>query len=413
MPIKLAPLIALFMSAAILGVGSGLLSTLVPFQALKASFSPSWIGSIGSAYFGGFIAGCILGPQIVKRVGHIRAFSAFSAIVSASVLLHATTLSPHIWLLVRFISGASIAAIFLIIESWLNDRASDETRAKVLSLYAIISFVGLMAGQQLLSFANESFFIAFALVSALLSLSMVPITLTKFPPPAAIEVIGLRLGWLYRTAPTAVLGCVGVGLTNGAFWALAPIYCLKSGYTASMTSAFLTMVLLGGAVLQWPLGALSDRFDRRKLLATNCGIASFFGFLLAFYPAEEFKLILLLAAAYGAFSFTLYALFVAHGNDRAKPEHYVEIGSGLLIVFSASAVIGPVLSSFLMEMAGSKALFLFTALAHLATMLLTLLGIINRKPVPEERREDFVPITDTVPTAYDLHPAVDLEENES
>lgn len=410
MPIKIAPLIALFVSAAILGVGNGLLATLVPFQALKASFSSSWIGFIGSAYFIGFIGGCVLGPQAVKRVGHIRAFSAFSAIVSASVLLHATTLSPLVWLLVRLVSGTSIAAIFLVIESWLNDRASDETRAKVLSLYAITSFIGLIAGQQLLSFASESLFIAFALASALLSLSMVPITLTKFPPPQAIEVVQIRLQWLFKTAPSAVLGCIGVGLTNGAFWALAPIYCLKLGFSASMTSGFLTAVLLGGALLQWPMGALSDRCDRRKLLAVNCCIASVVGFLLAFCSGKEYLLILILALAYGAFSFTLYALFVAHGNDRAKPEHYVEIGSGLLIIFSASAVVGPVLSSFLMEIAGSKALFLFTALAHLATMLLTLLGIFNRRPVPEHRREDFVPITDTVPTAYDLHPAVDLED---
>jgi MFS family permease len=378
----ITPILALLISVSLLLMGNGLLGTLLPVRASLEAFSAVDIGILGSAYFLGFAAGCVYGPYLVRRVGHIRTFTAMATIASCTVLVHAFVLNPLVWWLLRAATGVCFAVLYMVIESWLNEKSSNENRGTVFSIYTIINLTVVTLGQMMLIFDEPSNFMLFSLASILVSLAAVPVALSKSAEPAPIESVKIDFRKLYRTSPVGVIGCLGVGLTNGAFWALAPVFAQGDSSDVATIALFMSVVVIAGAVGQWPLGRLSDRIDRRRVIVLACGGAVVAAVLLAWLDTAQGGLLLVIAFAYGLFAFPLYSLCVAHTNDFAEQSRYVEVACGLLLVYALGAVIGPIVASVFMRFIGAGGLFAYTACVHICIIIYAIHRLRQRAVTP-------------------------------
>ena len=267
-----APIAALLFSAALLLTGNGLQGALLPVRAYVESFTTLEVGILGATYFLGFAAGCLIGSRIVRRAGHIRSFTAMVSLASAMVLAHAMVLDPVVWWICRGITGLSFAVLFLVIESWLNERSTNENRGRMFSIYTIINFSVVAVGQMMLTLADPRAFTLFAGASILISLAALPVALTRAEAPAPLQSVRIRLLYLYRCAPIGFAGAAVVGLANGAFWSLAPVFVLEIplGGGADMVAIFMSLAVVSGAIAQWPFGHVSDRVDRRIVILVSC-----------------------------------------------------------------------------------------------------------------------------------------------
>lgn len=385
-----APVAALLLSAGILLTGNGLQSTLLPIRAQFEAFSTFDIGVLGSAYFFGFALGCLFGPHVVRRVGHIRAFTALVSVTSTTALLHVLLLEPVVWWILRVMTGFCFAALYMIIESWINERATNQNRGLIFSIYTIITLTVIAAGQMMITLADITEFVLFALSSVLVSLAAVPVALTRSQAPAPLETVRIRIGHLARISPVGFAGCLAVGLTNGSFWALGPVFAQGAGMTTSGIALFMSAAVVAGAIGQWPLGYLSDRFDRRRVILASSLGAALAGLGMSIAVSRGAEGLLSFAILFGTFAFPLYSLSAAHMNDFVEPGGYVEAASGLLLTYAAGAVIGPIAASALMHKVGLVGLFSFTAAIHLAAFGFTIYRMIRRVRPPEEERVKFI-----------------------
>jgi len=383
------PILALLISISLLLMGNGLQGTLLPVRASIEAFSALDIGILGSAYFLGFAAGCVYGPYIVRRVGHIRTFTAMATIASCAVLVHAFVLSPLVWWLLRAMTGVCFAVLYMVIESWLNEKSSNENRGMVFSIYTIINLTVVTFGQMMLVLDEPTNFILFSVASILVSLAAVPVALQKSAEPAPIESVRIDFRGLFKTSPVGVIGCLGVGLTNGAFWALAPVYARGESGAVATVAIFMSVVVIAGAVGQWPLGRMSDRMDRRRVIVLASGGALCAGLLMVFLDPVEDLLLLPAAFAYGLFAFPLYSLCVAHTNDFAEKTRYVEVACGLLLVYAVGAVIGPVVASLFMNLLGAGGLFAWSSTVHFCIILYAVHRLRSRAATPLEEHIAF------------------------
>jgi len=406
----IGPLVALLASCAILLLGNGLLGTLIPLRASIEAFPGLAIGAIGSAYFAGFAASCLVSPHIVRRVGHIRAFVALTALASAAPLLHILAISPASWILLRSLTGFCVAGLYMVIESWLNERATNANRGMVLSVYTIVNLSALTGGQLLLTLGGPDSFALFCVGSILVSLAALPIAMTSSAQPAPIATAKLRLGRLYAISPVGIVGCFVVGLANGPFWALGSVFAHDAGLGQGGIALFMSAVIVGGALLQWPLGGFSDRRDRRwvilalTVLSAAAGGALVgarlgFGFGLGAEPS-------LLAAAFlfGGFALPLYSICVAHANDFIGPREFTEAAGGLLLAYGIGAAIGPLAASALIGAWGAWTIFAFTAAVHLLFAGFVVWRLTRRRPAPPPQPAEFVGLPRTTPVAQALDP---------
>jgi len=380
----ITPILALLISISLLLMGNGLQGTLLPVRASIESFSALDIGGLGSAYFLGFAAGCVYGPYIVRRVGHIRTFTAMATIASCAVLVHAFVLNPLVWWLLRAATGVCFAVLYMVIESWLNEKSSNENRGMVFSIYTIINLTVVTLGQMMLVLDEPTNFILFSVASILVSLAAVPVALQKSAEPSPIESVKIDFRGLFKTSPVGVIGCLGVGLTNGAFWALAPVYARGESDAVATVAIFMSVTVIAGAVGQWPLGRMSDRMDRRRVIVLASGGAVCAGVLMAFLDPVEDALLLPTAFAYGLFAFPLYSLCVAHTNDFAEKTRYVEVACGLLLVYAVGAVVGPIVASLFMRFIGTGGLFAYSAIIHVSIILYAVHRLRSRAVSPAE-----------------------------
>lgn len=401
---------ALLLSVAILLTGSGLQGTLLPLRAQIERFSTVDIGVLGSAYFLGFAAGCLLGPVLVRPVGHIRAFTALVSIASTTAIAHVLLTDAIVWWVLRAITGFCFAALYMIIESWLNERATNQNRGTIFSIYTIINLTVLTAGQMMITLETPASFVLFALASILVSLAAVPVAMTTAPAPAPIARVHIRLRHLYRISPVGFVGGLIVGLANGAFWSLGPLYAQTIGMNTTGIAIFMSAVVLAGAVGQWPFGYVSDRRDRRLVIIVGGIGAMAAAIALAVLPAQQTVLVLALAAVYGCFAMPLYSLSAAHMNDFVEPGGFVEAASGLLLVYAGGAVIGPMIASGLMRGIGPMGLFLFTAASHVLLICFAVYRITRRGRAPEEDRVKFVDSLRVVQTVAPVDPLAETAE---
>jgi MFS family permease len=405
MPATLVSVAALLLGAAILLLGNGLLGILLPVRASYEHFSTTSIGLIASGYSAGFVVGCLGTPHVVQRVGHIRTFAVMAAIAAAVVLTMLLSVQPLIWIFLRMITGVAFAGLYMVIESWLNERASNTNRGQVFATYMVIQLAAVTIGQMLLPFGEPGGFRLFVLTAIAITLALVPVGLTTSTAPQPLGTVRLRLRRLYRMSPVGVFGCFFVGLANGAFGGLGAIFAQDVGLSTTGVALFMSAALVGGALFQIPFGRLSDRIDRRKVLMLACALAVLAGGVLALAGDARSEgglvpralatfalspLVLMGAVVvFGGSIYSMYALCVAHTNDYVEREDFLEASGGLLLTWGIGAAIGPLLAAFAMEQIGLGGLFLFAALVHLLFIAFTWYRTRQRAPLPPAARPDF------------------------
>jgi MFS family permease len=398
---------AILFSTAFFLIGNGLIGTLTPLRANIEGFSSFAVGALGTWYYAGFVAGCFTGPYLMGRVGHIRTFAVAGAVTAASVLLQPMAPAVFVWFILRCLSGFCIAMLYMSVESWLNDRAGNETRGGILSLYMTVNWLSLIAGQWFLPLAMPDSFQLFSIAAVLYCICLVPLGLTRLPAPQLPAAPRLNVRRIFQVAPVGAAGCLTVGLANGAFWTLGPLYAQSLGFSTGGLALFMSVFILGGALVQWPLGRLSDVIDRRWVITASCVLSSTLGLLLGLLgsylmssPVTFFAVVFALGAA----MLPLYSLSIAHANDRLPRADFVEVSAGLLMLSSAASIPGPILAATAISTAGSSALFLYTALAQGAMAFYAFTRIMVREPASAETRDPFAPVPQGSPAALPLDP---------
>jgi MFS family permease len=378
---------ALLLGFGILMLGDGLQGTLLAVRADLAGFSTTRTGLVMSTFYLGFLFGSLLTPRITVRVGHIRVFAAFAALSSTAILVHALFVNVPTWMAMRLVSGFCFAGLYIVAESWLNDRASNETRGKLLSMYMVLTYVGVGAGQLLLNLASPLDFELFILTSILISIAVVPLLLSAGgSQPAFRDSVRIGLGELFRLTPLGIVGMFAVGLVTATFFALGPVYAQRIGLSIRDTSYFMTAAVVGTVVLQGPIGALSDRYDRRKVLALVTILTSASALLCI--PAEQFSRSVLFAgvALFGGLAFPLYSVCIAYTNDHLEPRQMIAASGALVMVGGLGAVTGPLLFAMIMDVFGPQSLFWSIAAIHGLTGLFAIYRMFRSAPVPMERQ---------------------------
>ena len=398
-----APIAALLFSAALLLTGNGLQGALLPVRAYVESFTTLEVGILGATYFLGFAAGCLIGSRIVRRVGHIRTFTAMVSLASAMVLAHAMVLNPVVWWVCRGVTGLSFAVLFLVIESWLNERSTNENRGRMFSIYTIINFTVVAVGQMMLTLADPRAFTLFAAASILISLAALPVALTRAEAPAPLEAIRFRLPYLYRCSPIGFAGAGAVGLANGAFWSLAPVFVLDSpgGGGAERVAIFMSLAVVSGAIAQWPFGHVSDRMDRRIVILAACIGGAVVGIATGLFAGRWSAGLWIFPCLFGWFVFPLYALCAALMNDWVETGEFVEAAGVLLLLFAVGSVAGSVAAGAAMQAVGPSGLFFFTATVHGLLALFTLTRMQLRAAPPLDEQEPFA---ESIQAAYTVAP---------
>jgi MFS family permease len=405
----LRPVLSLFTGIAILVVGIGLLFTALGLRAGLMDFPVTVTGLVMSAYFAGFIVGTYVCPAIIRRAGHIRAFAAMASVASTMPILHALVVTPWAWGALRLLTGACVVGLYMVIESWLNALAPNSGRGKIFAAYMATTLGALALGQFLILVGDVLGFTPFALVSILLSLALVPVALTRVaePPPVAAPRPALRR--LLAVAPVGFVGAVASGLLNGAFFGMGAVFAQRVGMDKAGVAAFMSATIIGGALLQWPIGQLSDRRDRRLVLAAVCASAALLA-ALAFF-AERFSgpLLLTVAFFYGGLAFTVYGISVAHVNDLLEPARVLEATGTLLLLHGIGAVIGPSAAGFLMQQLGPGSLLVFFALVLAAAggYALYRYKLVARRPVGEP--VGYMPMADSSQALLQLDPRTETE----
>src|SRR5210317_1767656 len=355
---------ALLLGFGILMLGDGLQGTLLAIRADLEGFSATLTGLVMSTFYLGFLLGSLLTPRITIKVGHIRVFAAFAALSSAAILVHALVVSVPVWMAMRLLSGFCFAGLYIVAESWLNDRATNETRGKLLSMYMVVTYIGVGAGQLLLNLANPLDFELFSLTSILISIAVVPLLLSAGSPPAFHDAVRISLRQLFRLTPLGIVSMFAVGLVTATFFALGPVYAQRIGLSIRDISYFMTAAVVGTVLLQGPIGALSDRFDRRTVL-TLLTILTSISALLCIPAEQESMLVLFIAiAVFGGLAFPLYSICIAYTNDHLEPTQMIAASGALVMVGGLGAITGPVLLAMIMDAFGHESLFWSIAVIH-------------------------------------------------
>ncbi|MBS9720081.1 MFS transporter [Tianweitania sp. BSSL-BM11] len=393
----LRPLIPLLIAAGILLGGNGLQATLIAIRGASEGFQPSMIGWMGTAYFAGFFIGCLWITRIMQAVGHVRAFATLAAIASAATLMLILWIDPFVWAGVRFVTGFCFSGLFTVIESWLNQGATNKDRARVLALYRIVDVSSVTGCQFLIPLVGTEGYAIFCIMTMMITLSLVPVSLGDRSNPVAPEEVKLNLRRAWAISPLAAIGCVAVGVTNGSFRTLAPVYAQQLGMSEANIVIFVSAGIIGSVLLQYPLGALSDRWDRRKVLLIVTAVSMIAAFALAFLAGSNVLANFALVFTFGAFAMTLFSLCAAHANDHAEKGEYVLVTAALMLFYSIGAIVGPVAAAYVMQVFGPAALFVFTGMVYAVLIVITLYRMRVRGPVPASRRSRFTALLRTSP----------------
>lgn len=380
---------ALLFSVALLLTGHGLQQTLLPIRGGLEGFSAIQIGLLGSFYFAGFVVGCLVIPYAIIRAGHIRTFAALVAVASCAALMHAIIVDAHVWMICRAVTGLCLAGLYLVIESWLNERADNNSRGTVMAAYITINLTVITIGQMIVPLFDPQSFVQLSIAAILMSLAAVPVAMTTSKQPAPVTIVRFRPKALYLLSPAGVVAVFAIGLSNGAFWSLAPSYGQQSGLTVAQTAIFMSLAVIGGASVQYPLGLLSDRMDRRYVMIGLSVGTIVMGALLTGFLTWGDRAILVLAFLFGAVILPGYTIATAHVFDHAQSEGYVEISASLLLVFGIGSVVGPIPASAAMQMLQPAALFGYMALVHAALIGFLVYRLRRREALPSDAKEEF------------------------
>lgn len=387
---------------ALLLIGNGLLNTLVAVRGSEAGFSDALLGLLGSGYFAGYLLGGFIARPLIQGVGHIRAFSFFATAIASVALLHGLLISPVTWVALRVIAGASIVSLYTLIESWLNDQAPQAIRGRIFAVYMVVNQVSLAIAQQILRLDPAEAFALFSISALFVCISVMPVSTTQLTQPGTHQRASLSLFRILRGTPVAALSALLTGMAMGAFWSMGPVYAARAGYGGDWVAWFMSAGILGGALLQWPLGILSDRGDRRVTLAIVALLAGLSAVPLFFHgiggPAAIVAITL-----FGAFAFAVYPIAVALLCDHLPAESVVAGSSAILLLHGIGAAIGPTVVGLAMSWVGVSALPLHFTGTHL---LLAVIAGVAALRYPEQLPDHahFVPMMRTSATVLEIMP---------
>ncbi len=397
----LLPIGALLAGIALMLLGTGLLNTLLALRGSLDGFSDQALGLIGSAYFAGFFAGTFVAPALIRRMGHVRAFAFFAAAAAASVLLHALLSNVAFWMLLRVLTGIALVGFYTVIESWLNSQAPSERRGQIFAAYMAVNLFALAGAQQFLHLASPAGFTLFAVSAIFVMVALMPVMATRLPPPPLSDTPRLALSRLWAAAPVALGGAVASGLAMGAFWGLGAVYAGRIGLDEHGVAQLISLTILAGALLQWPIGRLSDSMDRRRALALVAAVAALGGVLMAVLGGFG-KAVLLGSFVFGAAAFAVYPVVVAHLIDHLRHDEILSGNAALLLVHGAAAALGPALAGVLMSWGGAPALPLFFALMFAPAALFAWLSARRHSDEIVEEAAHFMPMLRTSPTVLEM-----------
>jgi MFS family permease len=384
----------LLLGMALLMLGTGLQGTLVGLRASLEGFPVLLAGVMLAAYYLGYMAGSLMAPALVRSVGHIRVFAALTSLASVLILLQGVFVSPLPWMLVRVVFGFCFAGIYIVAESWLNDRVDNDHRGLLLSIYMLVCYAGLGLGQLLLNLADPRSTVLFILVSILISVAMIPMALTTSSAPEFSGSVSaparVRLRDLFRSSPLGVVGVAMSGAVSGCLFSLGAIYADGNGFTTFEVSLFMAVAILAGCLSQLPVGRISDRLDRRKVVIAVCLLAAL-GAGGAWWLADITRVgFFAMVAVYGGMSLTLYSLSSAHVNDHVPADARLGASSTLILVNGAGAFIAPILVAAIMQAVGNDTFLPLLAVLHLTLAAYALFRMGRRAPVPDRDKTPFV-----------------------
>jgi MFS family permease len=361
----------LLLGMGVLMLGAGLQSTVLGLRATLEGFPTPVTGAIMSCYYLGYLAGTIAAPRMLRQIGHIRVFAALAAVASAAALVQALFVNPYAWGAMRATSGLCFAGIYVVAESWLNDRATRANRGRLLAVYMLVLYIGLGSAQFLLIPSNPSTPAPFMLVSALICLAMVPIVVSARQAPEPALPSKVRYRDLYRNSPLGVVACAASGLISAIIFSMGPVYARLSGMGTANVATFMALSILAAVLTQYPVGRLSDRS-------------------IAVFGTMPRALFLILSAAFSGFALTLYSLAISHVNDKLEPAQTVAASSSLLRLNGAAAATGPILAGSLMAAFGASAYFATLAALTGTLTIYDLWRKSRRRPVPSGQKGPFI-----------------------
>ena len=392
---------ALLFGMFLLMLGNGLQGTLLGVRGSIEGMSPQTMSWVMTGYFVGFLFGSQLTPNMIRRVGHVRVFAALGSLVSACLILYAAWTNPYFWFLLRIIVGFCFSGIYVVAESWLNDSSSNETRGQTLSAYLIVQMMGIVLAQAVLNFADPSGYMLFIIISVVVSLSFAPILLSVSPAPQFQTSKRMTLSQLWSISPLGVVGQFFLGAIFAALFGMASVYGTERGLTVKDISLFVAAIYFGGMILQYPIGWVSDRMDRRVLIFIVCSIGTFFSF--AANLSDSYIWLLIVAFIIGGVSNPLYSLYIAYTNDYLEHDDMASASGGLIFLTGIGAIFGPSIVGWLLDAYGAASYFWFIGSVMAIMGIYALYRMTQTSSTAVEDTSAYAPITPTsTPVAMEL-----------
>ncbi len=383
------PVTALLLGSAFLLFAGGINGLILPVRGQAEGFSAISLGLLGTGWAIGYVSGCIYTARLVGRVGHIRAFGAMAAIAAVSVLGSALLVYPTAWIVLRALCGFCFAGAAMIVESWLTEQTKPSSRGKVFGVYTMVNLGATTAGQLLLTTGDPYGFVFFAVAAIFYCLALVPTAISSTTTPAPLVSVRLDLKALWRNSPVAVIAVLFVGVSNSSFGTLAAVYAERVGLILAAVALFTSIPILAGALVQIPVGWLSDKVDRRAVLIGLAALALAADAAFLIVTPESRILNLTLAGILGGSIFAMYPVIVAHANDHAAPGTAIQISGGLLLLYGVGGIIGPLVAGWAMANLADRALFSVTAGSHVVIIAYTIWRMTRRVAVAPQDKTDF------------------------
>jgi MFS family permease len=403
MPVKMIISIwPLFAGLSLIGLAVGVQGSLLGMRAELEGFDDYLIGLLMSCYFAGFLAGSLLTPRMIQRVGHIRIFAALSAVASVTILIHAIYVEPWAWALMRLFTGFAFSTIYVVSESWLNQSSNNANRGQILSIYTTILLAGICAGQFMLNLANPMDFTLFILISVMVSVAAVPILLSVIITPAIEETERVSIRHLWYRTPMGVTGIILSQWVSSILFGMGAVYATKLGFSVYQVANFMGAMMAGGMILQWPLGKLSDMVDRRWVMSVACLFAVFFALLISRESEASIRLYLLIFM-FGGCSLSLYSIVVALTNDHLRPSEIVPASGTIVLISGLTSITGPITAVFWLQIFGLQSFFLLLASCLLLLAGISLWRLLTIEALPSEYKGQVILQAATAPVGTILH----------
>ena len=403
---------ALFFGFALISLGHGLQGTLIGVRSVLEGFSFFASGLIIAGYYVGYLTGALTIPTFLQRVGHIRVFAALASLASIAILLHSVFVHPYSWMFIRMLTGLSLAGIYVIMESWLNEKSTNQTRGQLLSIYMIITFVFVGAGQFLLNLGDPAKVDLFILVSILLSFALLPVLLSSTEQPNTESTKFFSLREFYTLSPLGFVGALATGLSHSAVFGYGAIYASSINLSLFEISLYMMIITSAGALSQWPIGYLSDRIDRRVILIAVSFMASGLSLFFVFANFMPLPLFLIFTGLFSVACLPMYSLTVAHTNDFLQPNEIVSASATFGILIGIGSIIGPLFVSGFMEILGAVGFYIYLFLIH---GLLGLFGLyrMTQRTKPRDLESQYNPLPRNIsPAGMEMNPVTEPTEDE-